>query len=100
MSISNKGGNFLISYENFENTMDSILDKEEYLKKNNIEIQRVEDTPDTPNMENLKNEEDINEYDNIETMEEPVEEPVEEPAEEPDTMESKSILIKKNELLL
>jgi hypothetical protein len=100
MSISNKGGNFLISYENFENTMDSILDKEEYLKKNNIEIQRVEDTSDTPNMENLKNEEDINEYDNNETMEEPVEEPVEETVEEPDTMESKSILIKKNELLL
>jgi len=96
MSISNKGGNFLISYENFENTMDSILDKEEYLKKNNIEIQRVEDTPDTPNMENLKNKEDSNEYDNNET----IEEPVEEPAEEPDTMESKSILIKKNELLL
>ena len=47
MSISNKGGNFLISYENFENTMDSILDKEEYLKKNNIEIQRVEDVSDT-----------------------------------------------------
>jgi len=98
MSISNKGGNFLISYENFENTMDSILDKEEYLKKNNIEIQRVEDTADTPveNMENLKNKEDSNEYDNNET----IEDPVEEPAEEPDTMEPKSILIKKNELLL
>ena len=91
MSISNKGGNFLISYENFENTMDSILDKEEYLKKNNIEIQRVEDTADTPNenIENLKNEED-NEYDNNEVIEEPAEE----------MMGSKSILIKKNELLL
>ena len=98
MSISNKGGNFLISYENFENTMDSILDKEEYLKKNNIEIQRVEDVSDTSdtsdtsveNMENLKNEED-NEI---------IEERVEEPVEEIDTTVPKSMLIRKNELLL
>ena len=99
MSISNKGGNFLISYENFENTMDSILDKEEYLKKNNIEIQRVEDTSDTSdtsveNMEILKNEEDN------EIIEERVEEPVEEPVEEIDTTVPKSMLIRKNELLL
>lgn len=96
MSISKKGGNFFISYENFENTMDSILDKEEYLKKNNIEIQRVEDTSDTSdtsdtpveNMENLKNEEDN------EIVEEPSVEPVEE------MTVPKSMLIRKNELLL
>ena len=52
MNNKAKGGNFLISYENFKDTMDSVFDKEEYLRKMRAQsLKDLESTNEEPERE-------------------------------------------------
>lgn len=49
MNNDAKGGNFIISYENFKDTMDSVFDKEEYLRKMRAQsLKDLENTTEEP----------------------------------------------------
>ena len=52
MNNKAKGGNFLISYENFKDTMDSVFDKEEYLRKMRAQsLKDLESTNEEPEIQ-------------------------------------------------
>ncbi len=52
MNNKAKGGNFLISYENFKDTMDSVFDKEEYLRKMRAQsLKDLESTNEGPEIQ-------------------------------------------------
>lgn len=99
MSSKVKGGNFIISYDNFKGAMDSVFDKEEYIKK-----VRAQSLMDLQSSEEVKEDEVVDEIpstvetpepeldgqDNVEEIDDDVEE----------VSEDSGVLIKKNELLL
>ena len=93
MSSKNRGGNFIISYENFKDAMDTVFDKEEYVKKVRAqslkELESTENIQDEP-VENVEPEKVDDKEDYEETIEP-------EPNNNP---EGETILIRKNELLL
>ena len=93
MSSKNRGGNFIISYENFKDAMDIVFDKEEYIKKVRAqslkELESTENIQDEP-VENVEPEKVDDKEDYEETIEP-------EPNNNP---EGETILIRKNELLL
>ena len=93
MSSKNRGGNFIISYENFKDAMDIVFDKEEYVKKVRAqslkELESTENIQDEP-VENVEPEKVDDKEDYEETIEP-------EPNNNP---EGETILIRKNELLL
>lgn len=52
MNNKAKGGNFLISYENFKDAMDSVFDKEEYLRKMRAQsLKDLESTNEEPEIQ-------------------------------------------------
>ena len=93
MSSKNRGGNFIISYENFKDAMDIVFDKEEYVKKVRAqslkELESTENIQDEP-VENVEPEKVDDEEDYDEIIE----------PNPNDNSEGETVLIRKNELLL
>ena len=93
MSSKNRGGNFIISYENFKDAMDIVFDKEEYVKKVRAqslkELESTENIQDEP-VENVEPEKVDDEEDYDEIIE----------PDPNDNSEGETVLIRKNELLL
>ena len=93
MSSKNRGGNFIISYENFKDAMDIVFDKEEYIKKVRAqslkELESTENIQDEP-VENVEPEKVDDEEDYDEIIE----------PDPNDNSEGETVLIRKNELLL
>lgn len=98
MSSKVKGGNFIISYENFKGAMDSVFDKEEYIKK-----VRAQSLMDLQSSEEVKEDEVVDEIPSSVENPEPEldgEDNVEEIDDVEEVSENSGVLIKKNELLL
>tara|TARA_B100001175_G_C19514128_1_gene646050 strand:- start:62 stop:364 length:303 start_codon:yes stop_codon:yes gene_type:complete len=99
MSSKVKGGNFIISYDNFKGAMDSVFDKEEYIKK-----VRAQSLMDLQSSEEVKEDEVVDEIPSTIEIPEPElnsEDNVEEiDNDDVEESENSGVLIKKNELLL
>lgn len=98
MSSKVKGGNFIISYDNFKGAMDSVFDKEEYIKK-----VRAQSLMDLQSSEEVKEDEVVDEIPSSVENPEPEldgEDNVGEIDDVEEVSENSGVLIKKNELLL
>lgn len=99
MSSKVKGGNFIISYENFKGAMDSVFDKEEYIKK--VRAQSLMDLQSSEEEKEVKEDEVVGDASSIvENSDINLEEYDDEENNIEENPENSGVLIRKNELLL